>query len=240
MALSRTSTPVCHMGDTGEGANGHRSIRYPRPRRRREGVMSQHWNDVYETKAADQLSWTEDSPATSLELLDLLGVTPSASLIDVGAGTSHLVDALSARGFRDLSILDVSAAALAATLARPGLSAAAAIEADVTTWQPTRRYDVWHDRAVLHFVDPTRAELYAAALRAALAADAKVVIGVFAPDGPDSCSGLAVTRYDAADLARLLGEEFVVVQERRTHHLTPWGTDQSFQWIAARRVGRAS
>lgn len=203
-------------------------------------MVSNHWNDVYETKSADQLSWFEDAPTTSLELLDLLGVTPPEALIDVGAGTSQLVDSLRARGFSDLTILDVSAAALSATLARPGLEGVAAIEADVTTWRTTRLYDVWHDRAVLHFIEPARAELYAATLCAALAPDAKVVIGVFAPDGPDSCSGLPVTRYGAADLARLLGEGFVVVEERRTHHLTPWGADQSFQWVAARRSGAAS
>ena len=197
--------------------------------------MTEHWNDVYENKTTAQMSWSEDSPRTSLELLEVLRVTPSSALVDVGAGTSHLVDELRARGFSNLAILDVSATALAATLARPGLEDVTAIEADVTKWQPTQAYDVWHDRAVLHFIEPARTGLYVATLRAALASDAKVVIGVFAPDGPESCSGLPVTRYGADDLARLLGKEFEVVDERRSHHLTPWGASQSFQWIAARR-----
>ena len=202
--------------------------------------MSEHWNSVYATRGVDERSWSEPEPTTSLELLDVLGVTPRDSIIDIGAGESELVDRLRARGCTDLSILDLSATALAATRERIGHENVVTVEADVTTWHPTRHYDVWHDRAVLHFLSAPDALRYAGTLREALSPGGAVVIGVFAPDGPESCSGLPVTRYSAEDLAALLGEEFRVVTKRRVRHRTPWGTDQSFQWVAARRNERAS
>lgn len=202
--------------------------------------MSEHWNGVYATRGVDERSWSEPEPTTSLELLDVLGVTPRDSIIDIGAGESELVDRLRARGCTDLSILDLSATALAATRERIGHENVVTVEADVTTWHPTRHYDVWHDRAVLHFLSAPDALRYAGTLREALSPGGAVVIGVFAPDGPESCSGLPVTRYSAEDLAALLGEEFRVVTKRRVRHRTPWGTDQSFQWVAARRNERAS
>jgi trans-aconitate methyltransferase len=202
--------------------------------------MSEHWNGVYATRGVDERSWSEPEPATSLELLEVLGVTPRDSIIDIGAGESELVDYLRVRGFTDLSVLDLSSTALGATRERVGHDNVVTIEADVTTWHPARHYDVWHDRAVLHFLSAPDAQRYAATLRDALSAGGAVVIGVFAPDGPESCSGLAVTRYGAEDLAALLGEEFRIVTERRVRHRTPWGTEQSFQWIAARCDERTS
>jgi trans-aconitate methyltransferase len=202
--------------------------------------MSEHWNNVYATRGVDERSWSETEPTTSLELLDELGVTPRDSILDIGAGESELVDHLRARGFTDLSVLDLSGTALGATRERIGHDNVVTIEADVTTWHPTRSYDVWHDRAVLHFLSAPDALRYASTLRDALSPSGAVVIGVFAPDGPESCSGLAVTRYGADDLAALLGEEFRIVTERRVRHRTPWGSEQSFQWIAARRDERAS
>jgi len=202
--------------------------------------MSQHWNDAYQSRGVEERSWTESVPSTSLALLDVLQVSPRESLIDIGAGESPLVDHLLVRGFTDLSVLDISSRALAVTRERVGSGHVEALEADVTAWQPSRAYDVWHDRAVLHFLSPDDARRYARTLRDALAPGGAVVIGVFAPDGPASCSGLAVTRYNAEDLAALLGQEFELVDQRRLRHRTPWGSEQSFQWIAARRLERAS
>ncbi|MBW4030378.1 MAG: class I SAM-dependent methyltransferase [Acidobacteria bacterium] len=202
--------------------------------------MSEHWNQVYDTREPDQVSWFESEPATSLELFDLLGVTPHDSVIDVGGGQSTLVERLRSRGHSDLTLLDVSASALAQTIARAGRDVATTLEADVRTWVPTRRYDVWHDRAVLHFLSAEEATHYAHTLRQAVAPHGGVIIGVFSPEGPTTCSGLEVTRYDAAHLGELLGEDFDVVIERRVTHLTPNGKSQSFQWIAARRRARGS
>ena len=202
--------------------------------------MSEHWNEVYESRGVDQRNWSEPEPTTSLELLDVLGVTPGDSLIDIGAGESTLADQLLARGFSDLSILDVSSTALAATRERAGHEKVMTVLADVTTWRPSRDFDVWHDRAVLHFLSPPDAQRYARALRGALSAHGSVIIGVFSPDGPETCSGLPVTRCGADELAELLGPGFRRVDERRVLHLTPWGGEQSFQWLAARREDRAS
>ncbi len=197
--------------------------------------MSDHWNAVYASRSDQEVSWFETEPSTSLELLDLLGVSPADSVLDVGGGRSTLVDRLAERGHRDLSVLDLSDTALAAVSSRLAPGAVRTIVADVTTWRPTRRFDVWHDRATLHFLDAEHVGAYVATLHDALSLHGGVVLGVFAPDGPDSCSGLPVTRYDAAGLTTLLGEQFTVVHQRRTSHTTPWGSRQSFQWIAARR-----
>ncbi len=202
--------------------------------------MSQHWNDVYATRTVSERSWSEPEPTMSLELLDLLSVTAENSVIDIGGGESALVDHLFARGFTDVTILDLADTALAGIRDRAGCENVITVQADVTVWQPTRHYDVWHDRAVLHFLSPRDAQRYADTLRDVLPPGGAVVIGVFAPDGPESCSGLPVHRYSAEDLAALLGDEFDIVTERRLRHQTPWGSEQSFQWIAARRKAHAS
>ena len=198
--------------------------------------MSQYWNEVYRTRGVDERSWSEPVPTISLELLDVLGVTPDDSLIDVGAGESQLVNHLLARNFTDLTILDISSAALDVARESARSENLITVQADVTTWRPTRRYDLWHDRAVLHFMSAPDAQRYATTLSRALAPGGAVVIGVFAPDGPESCSGLPVTRYSAHDLAELLGEEFDVIAQRQSRHRTPWDSEQSFQWVAARRA----
>ena len=198
--------------------------------------MTEHWNDVYATRGAEERSWSEDEPTSSLELLDLLGVTARDSLLDVGAGESGLVDHLLARGFTDLTIMDLSEVALAATREREGHDHVATVQADVTTWRTARRFDVWHDRAVLHFLSPDDARRYVATMENTLSPRGAVVIGVFAPDGPASCSGLAVQRYSAEDLVELLGPGFTLVGQHQRRHRTPWGAEQSFQWVALRRA----
>lgn len=197
--------------------------------------MSEHWNVVYSTRSVAERSWSEPVPTVSLELLDVLGVTSEDSVIDIGAGESEFVGHLLLRGFSDLTVLDLADAALDVTRERVGYQNVITVQADVTAWQPTLRYDAWHDRAVLHFLSPIDAQRYATTVRQALAPGGVVVIGVFAPDGPESCSGLPVNRYSAHDLSALLGEEFDIVTQRQVRHHTPWGSEQSFQWIAARR-----
>ena len=199
--------------------------------------MSDYWNGIYSSRSTDERSWSETTPSTSLELLTSLGVSSSDSVIDIGAGESELVDALRERDFHDLSVLDLSRTALDATRRRFANDDLAVIEADVTSWNPPRQYDVWHDRAVLHFLSPSNAQRYSSTLRDALYPGGGVVIGTFALDGPTTCSGLPVTRYGANTLSELLGEEFVVVRELEVVHRTPWGGEQPFQWIAARRHG---
>lgn len=196
-----------------------------------------HWDGVYTTSRAEQVSWYEREPRTSLELIDVLGVGAGDAVIDVGGGESRLVDELAGRGYTDLSVLDVSGVALGAVSARVG--AAASVEwivADVTGWRPKRQYRLWHDRAAFHFlVEPSARDAYARTLRAAVP-DGSVVLATFAPDGPESCSGLPVARYGAADLAVVL-DGYDVVATRRVVHVTPWGAQQPFTYVAARSPG---
>ncbi len=196
-----------------------------------------HWDDRYETVGSTEVSWFEAEPTVSIGLLDSLGIGSSQSIIDVGGGASLLVDRLLARGHDDLAVLDVSGAALAEARRRTGDPAAVEwIEADLVTWKPSRRWEVWHDRAVAHFLttDEERAA-YTNALSAALGPDGAFVIGAFAPDGPTHCSGLEVRRQSFDDLAQLAGDASIT--ERRHHtHTTPSVSDQSFNWIAGRRT----
>lgn len=191
-----------------------------------------HWQTIYTTKSETQLSWYEDTPALSLTLLAKAGLTPAMSVIDIGGGASRLVDALVASGQAHVAVLDLSAAALETAKAR--LSDVARVEwivSDVTAWKPQRQYDLWHDRAAFHFLTaPADQQLYVGVLKDALKDGGKAVIGTFAPDGPEKCSGLAVARHDAESLQAVLGDAFRLVATRRHEHTTPWGSVQKFQF----------
>lgn len=201
----------------------------------RSDARVEHWEEVYRTRGADEVSWYEASPVTSLALVDALDLDAATPVIDVGAGASTFVDALVGRAFTDLSALDVSATALDVARARVGTGAPVEwIVTDLLTWTPTRAYGLWHDRAVLHFlVDDADRAAYLATLQAAVPTGA-VILATFAPDGPDACSGLPVRRYGPDDLAGLL-DGFEVVDARREVHRTPWGAEQPFTFVAARR-----
>jgi SAM-dependent methyltransferase len=198
-----------------------------------------HWDRVHADRRDTDTSWYEPLPRQSLAMLDQLGVGPDQSAIDVGAGTSRLVDALLARGHADVTALDLSAAALQRSMQRLGRRATEVswVVADVVTWQPTRRFDVWHDRAVFHFfTDPAQQAGYARALRSAVPVGAAVVVAAFADDGPIHCSGLPVARYNPNSLAAALGVHLDVIAAHRVEHQTPWETVQPFTWIAGRRA----
>lgn len=198
----------------------------------------QHWDQVYESRAADSVSWYQPTPAPSLRALDEAGVPVTASLIDVGGGASTLVDSLLLRGWSDLTVLDIAGPALEVAKTRLGGSADRVewLVADVTEWQPERIYDVWHDRAVLHFLTETRQRIaYRRALEVGTASGSIVIVATFAPDGPERCSGLPVRRYDAAALSAEFGSDFTLQRAWREEHETPGGTRQSFQWSVLRR-----
>lgn len=197
-----------------------------------------HWEGVYTTKAADAVSWFQATPAPSLRALDVLGAEPGRSLIDIGGGASTLVDALLERGWRDLSVLDISEAALADSKRRLGSNADAVdwIVADITEWEAERGYDVWHDRAVFHFLtDPRDRRAYKDRLRRALTPKGAVIIATFALHGLERCSGLPVQRYDGESLAAELGSEFEKVHDWTEDHVTPAGNRQAFTWCVFRR-----
>ncbi len=197
-----------------------------------------HWDAVYGEKAETQLSWHEDDPTASLELIAMTGVAVNAPVIDIGGGISRLASALVAMGFRDVAVLDISRVALDA--ARNGLGQAGEkvtwIAADIIFWTPDRLYDLWHDRAVFHFlVDETERAAYLANLEKGVKIGGHAIIATFAPDGPEKCSGLPVARYSPADLARLVEGNFVFVAHRNLSHQTPWGASQAFQFSLFRR-----
>lgn len=194
-----------------------------------------HWDHRYTTVGAVNVSWYEDSPDTSLALLDAVGVTTADSVVDVGGGASRLVDALVGRGHTDLAVLDLSSVALDVARQRVGHDAPVTwLERDLLSWEPARTWDVWHDRAVLHFLlsDDDRAR-YVATLRQTVGPGGAFVIGTFAEDGPIECSALPVRRSRPVDLASLVpGAE--IVDTRRHVHVTPAGAPQPFNWIAGR------
>jgi 2-polyprenyl-3-methyl-5-hydroxy-6-metoxy-1,4-benzoquinol methylase len=200
---------------------------------------SAHWENVYATKGENEVSWFQENPAPSLELIDLAQLPPESAIIDIGAGASRLVDSLVARGFHNVTVLDLSESALGAAKARLGAQANDVewVVADVTTWQPPQTYDLWHDRAAFHFLtDDAARSAYVDRLKRALKPAGHVIIGTFALNGPERCSGLPVTRHDAVSLAATLGPEFRLIDTRPHEHVTPWGSTQQFQFSTFRRV----
>jgi len=195
-----------------------------------------HWDDTYDARGSDDVSWFQAEPRLSLELIDALAVRRDAPVVDVGGGASLLVDRLADRGYDDLTVLDISAVALDLARRRLGDDAPVTwVASDVLAWAPDRPFGLWHDRAVFHFLtDPADRAAYLATLHAAVP-DGAVILATFAPDGPDTCSGLPVARYGPDDLAELL-DGFEVVETRRDVHVTPWGTEQPFTFVAARRT----
>jgi hypothetical protein len=197
-----------------------------------------HWEGLYSSRPETGFSWYQRDPATSLEYIAAATVDRSAPVIDVGGGASLLVDALIARGYVDLTVLDLSESALRKSRERLGVSASRVtwIAADVTHWQPTRRFQVWHDRAAFHFLTaPDRQAAYVAALQAATLPGATVIIATFALDGPEKCSGLPVQRYSPETLAARLGTPFVLSTSRQEAHTTPGGAVQRFSYAVFRR-----
>jgi hypothetical protein len=196
-----------------------------------------HWDDAYAAGETTR-SWFQTSPDVSLRMLDAAGVTADDSVVDVGGGASPLAGALLERAFRDITVLDISAAGMAYARQRLGDRAERVewLVADVRAWEPWRRYRVWHDRAVFHFL--TTAEdrrQYLQAMDAATEVDGIAVFGCFAPDGPRHCSGLPVARYSSLDLADQLGTRWMLIGHAREEHVTPGGIIQPFCWTTLRK-----
>jgi SAM-dependent methyltransferase len=199
----------------------------------------EHWERIYSTKGEGDLSWFETLPNVSLELLDHAGITRESCVLDVGGGDSRLIDHLAARGMDCLAVLDVSGAALSRARARLGGAAQVPfwIEADVTGDWTLKRMDVWHDRAVFHFLtQPADRARYVAHMHEILRVNGSAIIATFALDGPEKCSGLSVARYSPDSLAETLGPGYALVESLRHVHQTPWGTEQAFQYSRFVRV----
>lgn len=199
----------------------------------------EHWERVYTEKQPLETSWFQRDATRSFALFPELRLTPSTRVIDVGGGESALVDALLERGLGEITVLDISAAALARSRARLGDRAANVrwMTADITTTQFAEgAYDVWHDRAVFHFLTSAVDRLaYVTRASRAIAPEGALLIGTFAMEGPERCSGLAVARYAAEDLAAAFAPDFVVDRAVSDVHQTPWGAEQRFTFALLRR-----
>ena len=201
--------------------------------------LKHHWEKVYASKAENEVSWFQAEPLTSLEFIRHCGGGTKVPMIDVGGGESRLVDRLLDAGYSDVTVLDLSENAINATRKRLGARADGVqwIVSDITSWRPSRKYRLWHDRAVLHFLtDPSDRMAYVSALLAATEPGSCVVISTFALDGPEKCSGLPVVRYSTETLAAELGPGFRPVETIRDDHATPWGSLQRFQFSRFTRL----
>ena len=198
-----------------------------------------HWQHIYETKTPTQVSWYQEHAQYSLQFIQNTGVQKTGQIIDIGGGASTLLDDLLMAGFQQVSVLDVSGHAL--QLARQRLGARANdvnwIEADITQAElPQQAYDVWHDRAVFHFLtQPADRQRYIEIVRQAVRKGGHVIVATFAPDGPDHCSGLEVVRYSPESLHAEFGAGFELTDSTRETHHTPFGTDQKFIYCYCRK-----
>lgn len=198
-----------------------------------------HWEQVYTTKPEDGVSWFQVHARQSVELISRTGVAKDASVIDVGGGASTLVDDLLADGFSRVTVLDLSEAALATSRTRLGERASSVtwLAGDITKFiVPRHAYDVWHDRAVFHFLTTREdREAYVNAVLRAVKPGGHVIVATFAEDGPEKCSGLPVMRYSPDGLHAEFGAPFTLLQQEREEHHTPFGTVQKFIYCLCRK-----
>jgi 2-polyprenyl-3-methyl-5-hydroxy-6-metoxy-1,4-benzoquinol methylase len=198
----------------------------------------EHWDQVYASKPADAVSWYQAHAEHSLRLIHATGVPRTGSIIDVGGGASTLVDDLLDEGYADVTVLDLSAAALAAAQRRLGERGAAVrwVEANITAaWLPIHAYDIWHDRAVFHFLtDAAARQAYVDAVLRAVKPGGHVIVATFDEDGPTQCSGLPVMRYSADALHAEFGVPFTLLAHEKEEHHTPFGTVQKFVYCYCR------
>lgn len=202
----------------------------------------EHWEQVYRDKSPLEVSWHQEAPTLSLELIHATGICKDAPIIDIGGGASVLVDRLCAEGFSRLAVLDISPAALAKARRRLGEHARTVewFVTDVTAFSAPHPFAVWHDRATLHFLtDASDRRKYIEVLKRSLTVDGHVIIATFAVGGPTSCSGLDIVQYDAGRLCLELGDEFRLVDERSELHLTPAGGTQEFAYFRFIRAATA-
>ncbi len=204
-------------------------------------MSQQHWESVWEARSAEEVSWFQADPATSLRLIESV-TEPGAAVIDIGSGATRLVEALHADGYRDLTVLDISASALSRARERLGNDAAEVtwIVEDVTAFRPRRHFDLWHDRAVLHFLtEAADRRAYRRTVKRCIADGGHVVVATFGPEGPVSCSGLPVMRHDQRSLGETLGDDFEPIEYVEEEHRTPGGATQQFLYGLFRRRDRS-
>lgn len=203
--------------------------------------QKKHWETVYETKNPDQVSWTQEVPQTSLDFIAACGLPKSAQIIDIGGGDSKLVDCLLALGYENITVLDISAKALDKAKLRLGDKANCVtwIVSDVTTFEPTVTYDIWHDRAAFHFLTtPAQVDKYLSIVRKFV--NGFLIIGTFSENGPLKCSGLHIQQYNETSLSNAFKNGFSKIQCLTEDHTTPFNTTQNFLFCSFKKKGNAN
>lgn len=193
-----------------------------------------HWQSVWRGKTPDTKSWYQPVASTSLELIERVAPDRDTAIIDVGGGASRLVDSLLETGYTDITVLDIADDALAASRGRLGARAEQVtwIACDIADCEPERNWDLWHDRALFHFlIDAVDRKAYLNVLKRSLGPGGWCILATFSLDGPDRCSGLRVRRYDEERLLTEFGDGFELRESRRETHLTPAGATQEFIWF---------
>lgn len=204
-----------------------------------ESVKQRHWENVYATKDISKVGWYQQTPDISLTLLQNIGSTPADQLIDVGCGASALVDHLIQAGYRDITLLDIAPTALDLVKQRLGSSAdlPSFHIGDVCTFSSDKRFDVWHDRAVFHFLlNESEQQNYFDVLYKSLAKNAHAIIGTFALDGPNSCSSLPVRQYDYNRMKETIGQRFKILETIEDIHITPSGSEQAYIYFILKAI----
>ncbi|MBX9873608.1 MAG: class I SAM-dependent methyltransferase [Beijerinckiaceae bacterium] len=199
-----------------------------------------HWDDVYTTKPADTVSWFQDDPTPSLDMIAQTGLSTDDPIVDIGGGASVLIDRLLDRGHSAVTVLDIADAGLAVARKRLGERAALVswIAQDVTAWQPPKdAFSIWHDRAVFHFlVEDADRVAYVRTLDRGVSVGGYVILAPFALSGPERCSGLPVRRYSAELLQAELGPRYRLIDQKLQTHVTPVGNRQDFIWCLFRKT----
>jgi len=202
------------------------------------GQRAGYWDTVYDTKGEDGVSWYQAEPTVTLELFEGAQVAHDRSIIDVGGGASVVVDHLMTGGYTDVTVLDVSKVALEDAKVRLGTTSQRVtwLHRDIFDWVPERQFDVWHDRAVFHFlIEEQERRDYVRTLLDGVNAGSCVIIATFDVDGPTHCSGLPVVRYGGPELAGIFAPHLELVTSRRQEHVTPAGVVQPFTWVMLQR-----
>lgn len=190
-----------------------------------------HWEKIYTTRSFEEVSWYQPRPALSLELINDSGLPKSAAILDVGGGDSHLVDVLLEEGYSNLTVLDISSTAIEKAKRRLGEKSAGVnwIVSDITAFEPRESYDLWHDRAALHFLtSKDELDRYVRLLQSSVRANGKLVIGTFSVDGPTKCSGIEIRQYSEESMSELFDPSFRLERTLRQNHITPSGSKQNF------------
>lgn len=202
-----------------------------------ESPNKQHWENIYQTKQANEMSWTQEIPETSIHLITALNLPKSASIIDVGGGDSNLVDYLLAAGYEDISVLDISESALERAKARLGVQAQKVtwLVGDVTSFKSEKKYTLWHDRAAFHFMT-TEQQIKDYIYAAQQAAHEYLIVGTFSENGPQKCSGLTIKQYSEDTLQDTLAKNFSKLTCITQNHITPFNTVQNFLFCSFKKL----